>query len=225
MFNRKTIFILTFLGSFFFLQGCLVTQSDIGVLKTQISALNKTLQDVQRSQASTDQQMSDVTAQLTQSVDNLNNFDYKLDEISTKLDNISAQIGGIKETNFKMLPSDIYMQAKAQFDAKQYDGAISGFNLYLKEAPQGADAENALIFLAGSYFNKQDFQRAAVTAAALLEKYPKSRHTANARILYARSIMPLGKEEEAAKYLKSVVQDFKDTPEAAEATRLLSLPG
>ena len=221
MFNRKSVFILTGLSSLFFLQGCLVTQSDIGVLKTQIAALNQTLKDVQRNQISVDQQMSDVTAQLTQSADNLNNFDYKLDEISTKLDNISARIEGLKETNFKILPGDVYAQAKAQFDAKQYDSAISGFGLYLKEAPQGADAENALIFLAGSYYNKQEYQKAAVTAATLLEKFPKSRHTANARILYARSIIPLGKTEEAAKYLKSVTQDFKDTPEAAAAARLL----
>jgi len=217
---KKPIFIFMLLGSLF-LQGCFVTQSDIGVLKTQIAALNKTLQDVQRTQSSVDQQMSDVTIQLTQSVDNIQNFDYKLDSISAKLDNISAKLENGKNAGYQMPPSEVYSQAKAQFDAKQFDGAISGFNLYIKTAPDGQNAEDAYLYLAAAYENKKEYQKAAVAAANLLEKYPKSRHTANARIIYARSILPLGKKDEAINYLKSVMQDFKNTPEAAEAAKLL----
>jgi TolA-binding protein len=221
MFNKKVFLIITGLSSLLFLQGCIVTQADIGVLKTQIAALNQTLQDVQRNQASVDQQMEDITERLTQSVDNLHNFDYKLDEITSKLDNISVSLDGVKEAAYKMPPAEIYAQAKTQFDAKQYESAASGFSLYLKEAPQGAEAQGAWLFLAGSYFNMQDYQKAAVAAATLLDKYPSGRYTANARILYARGILPLGKKDEAVKYLKSVAQDFKNTPESAEAARLL----
>jgi TolA-binding protein len=221
MFNKKIFLIITGLSSLLFLQGCIVTQADIGVLKTQIAALNQTLQDVQRNQASVDHQMEDITDRLTQSVDNLHNFDYKLDAITTKLGDISSQLDVVKEAGYKMPPAEVYAQAKTQFDAKQYESAASGFSLYLKEAPQGAQAQGAWLFLSGSYFNIGEYQKAAVTAATLLEKYPDSRHTANARILYARSILPLGKKDEAQKYLKSVVQDFRNTPEAAEAARLL----
>ncbi|MDR1124063.1 MAG: outer membrane protein assembly factor BamD [Elusimicrobiota bacterium] len=221
MFNKKVFLIITGLSSLLFLQGCIVTQADIGVLKTQIAALNQTLQDVQRNQASVDQQTGDITDRLTQSVDDIRNFDYKLDAITAKLDDISARLDGAGEAGYKMPPADIYAQAKTQFDAKQYESAASGFSLYLKEAPQGAEAQGAWLFLAGSYFNIRDYQKAAVAAAALLEKYPEGRYTANVRILYARSILPLDKKDEAVKYLKSVVQDFKNTPEAAEAARLL----
>ena len=221
MFNiKKSFFIFTLLGSLF-LQGCFVTQSDIGVLKTQIAALNKTLQDVQRTQSSVDQQMEDVTIQLTQSVDNIREFDHKLDSISTKLDNISAKLESSKNAGYQMPPGEVFSQAKAQYDAAQYDGAISGFNLYIKTAPNGQNIEDAYLLLAQSYFQKQDYQKAAVSAATLLDKHPKSRYTAAARIIYARGILPLGKNEEAANYLKSVMQDFPNTPEAAEAARLL----
>jgi TolA-binding protein len=215
---KKVIYIFTGLGSFLFLQGCFVTQSDIGVLKTQIAALNQTLQNVQRNQAAADQQMEDVTAQLTQSVDNLNNFDYKLDAISAKLDNISVQL---ESKNAVMLPSEIYAEAKTQFDAKKYSAASTGFALYVKNAPEGQHAEESYLYLAESLYNLKEYQKAAVSAATLLDKFPKSKYTPAARVLYAQSILPLGKKTEAANYLKSVVQDYKTSTEAAQAKKLI----
>jgi TolA-binding protein len=222
MLKSKYIF-FTFIGlsSFLFLQGCIVTQSDIGILKTQIAALNKSLEDVQRNQVSVDQQMGDITVQLTQSVDNLNNFDYKIDSISTKLDNISAMLEGGKNFSYQMLPGDIFIQAKSQFDAAQYEQAANGFSLYIKNAPEGQNVEEAYILLSDSYYNTKEYQKAAVSAATLLEKFPASRYTPNARVLYARSILPLNKKDEAATYLKSVMQDFKNTPAAADAKKIL----
>jgi TolA-binding protein len=216
----KSLF-FTGLGSLLLLSGCIVTQSDVGVLKTQIAALNKTLQDVQRTQSSVDQQMEDVTIQLTQSVDNLNNFDYKLDAISTKLDNVAALLNSEAQKAYQMLPGDIYNEAKTRLDAKQYEAAANGFALYIKNAPEGQNIEEAYLYLSESYFNLKEYQKAAVAVATLLDKYPGSKYTADARILYARTILPLGKKDEASTYLKSVVQDFKNTPQAATADNLL----
>ncbi|MDR0646356.1 MAG: hypothetical protein LBG46_05265 [Elusimicrobiota bacterium] len=190
-------------------------------MKTQIAALNKTLEDVQRNQISVDQQMEDVSIRLTQSVDNLDNFDYKLDSISTKLDNISAALENGKNTAYQMLPGDIFIQAKSQFDAAQYEQAANGFSLYIKNAPEGQNIEEAYTFLSESYYNQKEYQKAAVAAATMLEKFPQSRYTPNARVLYARSILPISKKEEAVTYLKSVIQDFKNTPSAAEAKKIL----
>jgi len=213
----------TGISSLLFLNGCLASDTDIGVLKTQIAALNETLRDVQRSQSATDQHLEDVTAQLTQSADNLKDFDYKLDNISTKLDNIYARITTADDVKakYQMLPGNIYDEAKTQYDAAQYDGAIKGFELYIKTAPDGHSIQESYFFLARSYYQKKEYQKAAVSAATLLDKYPQSRYSAEARILYAQSIVPLNKKDEARNYLKSVVQDFPNTPQAKEAEKLL----
>ncbi|MDR0953429.1 MAG: outer membrane protein assembly factor BamD [Elusimicrobiota bacterium] len=217
--SKKLCLIFTGLSPFFFC-GCLATQNDVNVLKTQVAVLNQTLQDMQRTQADTEQQMEDLTTQLVQSGDNLSNFDYKLDNLSTKLDNISTMLSGSKY-EYKMLPSDIYAEAKTQFDAKKYAAAINGFTLYIKNAPQGQNIEETYLYLAESYFNLKDYQNAAINAALLLDKFPKSKHIAQARVLYAKSILPLDKKDEAKSYLKSVQQDFKGTPQASEAASLL----
>lgn len=219
---KRNILIFTGLGSLFLLQGCIASQTDIGVLKTQVAALNKTLQDMQRNQVSVDQQLEDVTTQLTKTVENLNEFDYKLSAISTKLDNISTQLSSKEGAQqYQMLPGDIYKEAKSQYDSALYDSAVKGFALYLKTSPEGENAQEAYYYLSDSYYNQKEYQKAAVAVATLLDKYPQSKLTASARILYAKCILPLNKKEEAQTYLKSVIQDFKDTPEAQNAQNLL----
>ena len=220
---KRTLFIFTGLSSLLFLTGCFATQDDVSVLKTQVSALNKTLQEMQRNQASSSQQMETLGEKLTQSSENLKDFDFKLDALSAKLDNITSMVTAAaqKQTEYKMLPGDIFEEAQTQFEAGQFDLAVKGFNLYLKSAPEGQYAQDTYLMLGESYFNQKDYQRAAVSAATLLDKYPGSKQTAAARVLYAKSILPLNKKEEAKTYLKSVVQDFKDTPQAEQAKKLL----
>ena len=213
---------LTFVGiSSLLFCGCVATQDDVSVLKTQISALNKTLQSVQANQASNDQQIQDLSEQLTQANDNLREFNYKLDQLSSKLDNITSALSVQETAQYQMPPTELFEQAKKQFDSKNYAPAVEGFNLYLKTAPQGTSAQEAYFYLAKSNFELEDYQKAAVNAATLLDTYPDSKLTAQSRLLYAKSILPLNKKDEAVMYLKSVIQDFKNTDSAKEAKKLL----
>ncbi len=216
------IIILSVLGisSPLVMSGCFATQDDVRILKTQVAALNKTLENLQKNQAGLDVQMEELMSQLIRSSENLKDFDYKLDNISTKLDNITSALDGEK-TEYKMPPGEIYEQAKTQFDSKQYNTAAKGFALYIQNAPDGQNIEEAYLYLAQALYNLEEYQKAAVSSATLLDKYPKSKHTAAARIVYARSIIPLDKKEEAKNYLQSVVQDYKGSTEAAEAKKLI----
>ncbi|MBQ4493944.1 MAG: tetratricopeptide repeat protein [Elusimicrobiaceae bacterium] len=215
-------FFLTFVGiSSLSFYGCIATRDDISILKTQIASLNKTLQSVQANQASSDQQIQDLSVQLTEANDNLKDFNYKLDQVSSKLDNITSSLSGQETEQYKSSPSELFEQAKKQFDHKNYAEAAEGFNLYIKSAPEGANIEEAYFYLAQSSYELKDYQKAAISAATLIDKYPSSKLTAQSRILYAKSIWPLNKKDEALMYLKSVVQDFKNTDFSKEAKDLL----
>lgn len=203
------------------LSGCVATRDDISILKTQIASLNKTLQSVQANQAASDQQIQDLSVQLAQANDNLRDFNYKLDQVSSKLDNITTSISEKESAVYKSSPTELYEEAKKQFDNKNYAAAAEGFNLYIKSAPNGANIEEAYFYLAKSNLELKDYQTAAVNAATLIDKYPNSKLTAQTRIVYAQSIWPLNKKDEATMYLKSVVQDFKNTDFAKEAKDLL----
>lgn len=201
--------------------GCIATRDDISILKTQISALNKTLQSVQSNQAASDQQIQDLSVQLAQANDNLRDFNYKFDQLSAKLDDITTSLSQQETEQYKASPSELYEQAKKQFDSKNYAQASEGFELYIKDAPNGANIEEAYFYLAQSSYELKAYQKAAISAATLIDKYPNSKLTAQSRLIYAKSIWPLNKKEEAVMYLKSVIQDFKNTDFAKEAKDLL----
>ena len=200
---------------------CVATRDDISILKTQIADLNKTLQSVQSNQAASDQQIQDLSVQLAQANDNLRDFNYKFDQVSSKLDDINTALSAQEAAQYQTPPSEIFEQARKQFENKNYTEAAEGFNLYIKSAPQGFSIEEAYYYLAKSNFELKDYQQAALNAATLIDKYPDSKLTAQTRILYAQSIVPLNKKDEAVMYLKSVVQDFKNTDFAKEAKDLL----
>ena len=206
-------------GASFLFCGCLATQEDTQILKIQIAELNKTVQELQKNQADNAVQMDDLINRLTQAADNLESFDYKIDNLNSKLDNIESAVAKANKTVF---PSEIYAQAKKQFEEKQYDPALQGFGLYLKSTEsRGTYAEEAYLNSAIIYFNKEDYQAAAIAAATLMEKFPKSTLTPDARLIYAKSLVPLGKKDEAKTYLKSISQDYPKSKAAKEAKNFL----
>jgi len=214
----KSFFILG--GASFLFCGCLATQEDTQILKIQIAQLDKTLQDLQKNQADNAVQMEELIGRLTQATDNLENFDYKIETLNTKLDNIEAAVS--KANNTTVFPSEIYAQAKKQFEEKQYDAALQGYSLYLKSTEsRGTYAEDAYLNSAKIYLEKQNYQAAAIAAATLMEKFPKSSLTADARLIYAKSVVNLDKKDEAKTYLKSISQDFPKSKAAKEAKALL----
>lgn len=212
------LFFLTGCASFL-LCGCLATQEDTAILKLQISELNKILNELQQNQADNAVQMEEIMGRLTQATDHIENFDYKLDNLSSKIDNLEASV---KNSNTTMLPSEIYAQAKKQFEEKQYESALQGFGLYLKATEsRGVSAQEAYLNIAKIYFEQKEYKSAAVTAATLMEKFPKSSLMASARLIYAKSVLQLNKKEEAKNYLESILQDYPKSKAAKEAQTVL----
>ncbi len=206
-------------GASFLLSGCLATQEDTSILKLQVSELSKILNELQQNQADNAVQMEEIMGRLTQATDHIENFDYKLDDLSSKMDNLEASL---KNTNTTVLPTEIYAQAKKQLEAKQYESALKGFGLYLKATEsKGTAAQEAYLNIARIYYEQKDYQSAAVTAATLMEKFPKSSLMASARLVYAKSIIPLGKTEEAKNYLDSIIEDYPKSKAAKEAKNVL----
>ncbi len=216
--NIYKLFLLTGCASLF-LCGCLATQEDTAILKLQVSELNKILQELQQNQADNAVQMEEIMGRLTVATDHIENFDYKLDDLSSKLDNLEASV---KNSNTAVLPTEIYAQAKKQFEEKQYDSALKGFGLYLKATEsKGISAQEAYLNIAKIYLEQKEYQSAAVTAATLMEKFPKSSLTASARLIYAKSLLPLNKKDEAKNYLESIIQDYPKSKAVKEAKTIL----
>lgn len=204
------------------LSGCLASERDMSTLKTQLKELNQTLSVMQSNQAELASRMDELNQNLSISNENLSQLDTQLFGLSAKLDDINVVVNGSTSGQRVMLPSTVFNEAKNQFSKQSYELAISGFQLYIDKYPSGENIEQAYIYLGDSYFAQDQAKPAAVAYATVLQKFPNSRLTPTARLKYARSIVPLGKTEEAKRYLNSIIKDFARSPEAQLAKEELA---
>ncbi len=226
---NKYLYTLCLGGLGLLLSGCLASERDMSALKLQMQQLNETLATVQNNQAELASKMDELNQNLSVSSENLSQLDTQIFNLSSKLDDINAAVKNAtttaaQETENKavMLPSDIFNEAKNHLNKEAYDMAEAGFKLYIEQYPDGENIQQAYIYLGDAYAAQGQAKPAAVAYATVLQKFPKSKIIPTARLKYARSIIPLGKTEEAKRYLNSVVQDFGRSPEARLAKEELA---
>lgn len=220
----KNIFTLILLGGAgSLLCGCLpASQQDISELKAIVSQM-------QANQAELASKMDELNQNLSVSNENLAQSSNQISELSAKLDDITASLRGTKPAEEgteglpvvqpanAVLPSDLFAEAKNHLDKGAYEAAATGFKLYTTKYPQSENADQAYIYLGDAYVAAGQTKKGAVAYATLLQQFPKSKLIPTARLKYALSIVPLGKTDEAKKYLSSIVAQFPNAPEAAQA--------
>ncbi|MBR5608952.1 MAG: tetratricopeptide repeat protein [Elusimicrobiaceae bacterium] len=225
--NRNIkIFCLGGLG--LLLSGCIASERDMGTLKLQLKELNDTIAVMQVNQAELASKMEELNQNLSVSNENLSQLDAQIFNLSAKLDDINVAVksgqNGAENTGEQkvLLPSDIFNEAKNHLNKQAYDLAVTGFKLYIEQYPEGENIEQAYIYMGDAYFAQEQAKPAAIAYATVLQKFPESKIIPTARLKYARSIIPLGKTEEAKRYFSSVVQDFGSSPEARLAKEELA---
>ena len=213
--NKLKILCLGGLG--LFLSGCLASERDMGTLKLQLKELNETIALMQTNQAELASKMEELNQNLAVSNENLSQLDGQLFNLSSKLDDINAVVTGgqgAAGAGAVMLPSDVFNEAKNHLTKQSYDLAVTGFKLYIEKYPDGENIQQAYIYLGDAYAALGQARPAAIAYATVLQKFPESKIIPTVRLKYARSIIPLGKTEEAKRYFNSVVQDFGSRTEA-----------
>ena len=214
---KNTTAFIFMAASGFLLCGCVASQSDIGTLKLQLQELNNSIVQMQANQAELAGKIDELNQNLTISNENWAQIDGQFSQFSAKLDDVTAAVNRstAQETPAAVLtPSGLFAEAKTHLDKGAFEAAASGFKLYISKYPTSENVEQAYMYMGDAYSAAGQSKPAAVAYATLLQKFPKSKLTASARLKYARSILPLGKTDEAKRYLSSVVQEFASSPEA-----------
>ncbi len=211
------------------LSGCIASERDMGTLKLQLKELSETLAVMQTNQAELASRMDELNQNLSVSNENLSELDGQLFSLSSKLDDINALVKNSQTANQEatepkqaLLPSEVFNEAHNQLTKQSYELAVEGFKLYIDQYPDGENIQQAYIYLGDAYAAQDQAKPAAIAYATVLQKFPQSKLIPTARLKYARSIIPLGKTEEAKRYLNSVVQDFGRSPEARLAKEELA---
>ena len=221
-------------GSGFLLSGCIASERDMSTLKLQLQELNTTIAQMQSNQAELAGKMEELNHNLSVSNENFSQVDGQISQLSAKIDDLTVSVQNAtaavtaaaeeQASSGTMLPSDIFAEAKNHLDKGAYEAAATGFKLYITNYPDSENTEQAYMYLGDAYSAEGQAKPAAIAYATILQKFPQSKLIPAARLKYARSIVPLGKTDEAKRYLNSILKDFPNSAEAKLAkTELANL--
>jgi tol-pal system protein YbgF len=165
----------------------------------------------------------------------------KLDDRAVKIAELSARVDGI-ETKIKMLsagtatvsagqtptamagekssspktiePSEVYRQAKSDYDKGNFDLALAGFQNYIVQFPDTSMVDNAQYWVGECLYSKKDFSKAIEAFSKVIKNYPKSDKVAGAKLKVGLSYLNEKNIIKAKEYLNKVIKEHPLSNEA-----------
>jgi tol-pal system protein YbgF len=126
----------------------------------------------------------------------------------------SASFGGGAE-----LPGEgeAYQAAYSLVRSQQFDQAVSAFNQFLRNYPDGKYAPNAHYWLGELYLviQPQDLESSRQAFTLLLDQYPDNPKAADAMFKLGKVQYLKGNREKAREYLDRVIRDYGNTNSSA----------
>ena len=115
-----------------------------------------------------------------------------------------------------------YESAFNLFKIGNYQGAIAGFQNFLKTYPSSPLAANAQYWVGNSYSAQKDYKAAIAQQQKLIKSYPASPKVPDALLNIASSYAELGEKENAKKALEEILAKHPLSPAADTAKKRLA---
>ena len=122
-------------------------------------------------------------------------------------------------------PQRAYEVALASYRGGDFQGAINGFQNFLKQFPQHTLAVNAQYWIGDAYFQLRDYKSAIEAQKKLLSSYPDNPKASDALLNIGSSELGLGDTAAARKSWEELISRYPGTEAAIKAKqRLARLP-
>ena len=148
--------------------------------------------------------------------------------LGERLDDLTQEISVMKKellevSEYVELPpeQELYDAAFANFQRREYDKSIKGFQRILRLYPDGKFNANAEYWTGLALLNSGQYEAAAAAARNLIERYSDSNKVPDAKLVLARALKSLQNEEEAKKVLADIVREYPTSLAADKARQLL----
>jgi tol-pal system protein YbgF len=189
-------------------QGLVEMSRQIEVLTDEVRSLRGDIDQMQR----------DLERARTQQKDQYVDLDTRLRATEAALTAAQASVpaGG---------PEAQYQAAFNLMKDGKYDEASAALRDFLAKNPQHELAPNATYWLGEAYYVRRDYPAALAAFEGLLKDYPGNRKTPDALLKVGFCQAELKRTGPARTTLARVVQEFPDTPAAAEAKARLERIG
>jgi len=217
---RFKLHLITILLTGVFLGGCAVP--------SQTPNTSRALNDIARLN-STQQQQGQRIDQLQQQLQLLETRLEEQQAATAKLQQMAAQNGtpGWQKTELTTpatpstaaqgSPTELYLQAFADYAAGRYQPAIKGFNAFIDNYPGNDYAGNAQYWLGECYYALEDYQQAVTEFEKAASQYPESGKAPEALLKMVPALRQLNQFEQARDALQLLLRRYPDSPAAGRA--------
>jgi len=120
--------------------------------------------------------------------------------------------------------SRVYETAQSERKIGNYQGAIVGFQNFIRQYPRSTLAPRAQYWIGDSYFNLRDFKLAIAAQQVLIRTYSDSPSVPDALLNIASSQIEMGESNAGRKTLEEVLTRFPLSDAADKAKRRLNAP-
>ena len=114
-------------------------------------------------------------------------------------------------------PTEIYLQAFADYTSGRFRQGIAGFESFIRRYPESEYADNARYWLGECYYSLQQYEQAAQEFARLVEEYPQGNKSPEALLKMTSALLRMDQPERASQALKILLQRYPDSSAARKA--------
>ena len=136
------------------------------------------------------------------------------------------QAGGAPQPPVAIPPGNqaqtLYDAGIRNFDERRYKEAVVSFKDFTAAYPQHKLAGNAHFWEGESYFQMQDYARAALAYQEVIVKHPGSPKLQSSMLKQGMALYHAGKKEAARERLQDLVKRYPNSPETTRAKQFLS---
>ncbi|HEX9020522.1 MAG TPA: tol-pal system protein YbgF [Nitrospirota bacterium] len=158
----------------------------------------------------------------------------RIDELESKVKLLSGGAGAIanspsgtaaekgKTAQKTPEPSEVYRQAKSDYDKGNFDLALAGFQNYIAQFPDASQADSAQYWIGECHYSKKEYGKAIEAFAHLVKTYPRSEKVAGAKLKIGLSYLNEKNAAKAKEYFHRVIKEHPRSTEAHIAKERLA---
>jgi tol-pal system protein YbgF len=114
-------------------------------------------------------------------------------------------------------PTEIYLQAFADYASGRFERAIDGFQTFLRHYPHNDYAGNAQYWLGECYYSRQEYALAVAAFRKTVESYPQGGKTPDALLKMATALQQMNEAGQAQEALRLLRSRYPDSPAARKS--------
>lgn len=125
--------------------------------------------------------------------------------------------GTAESANIPGSPTEIYLQAFADYASGRFERAIDGFQAFLRHYPHNDYAGNAQYWLGECYYSRQEYALAVAAFRKTVESYPQGGKTPDALLKMATALQQMNEAGQAQDALRLLRSRYPDSPAARKS--------